>query len=237
MRILRWRAPLLLAVLLGPLAAAAAPGPWEQVVDADGIVVHRRKIEGSTLHEFRGRGVVEAPLSRVIAVLRDAERRTAWMERCVGSHAIEQRAESQVLYNRTSAPWPVKDRDVILEGGLELRDGAAWLVFRSVEHPDAPPVEGVVRMRSLNGHWKLVPGEKGRVTLVEYQLHADPAGKLPEWVSNYVSKKLPYKTIESLRRQVKQVSYPEYEKLIEARPTYQHARESGPLPDWRSDAD
>ena len=54
-------------------------GAWEQVSNKDGIVVQRRSVEGYKLKEFLGRGVIDAPIGRVLAVIRDANRRAEWM--------------------------------------------------------------------------------------------------------------------------------------------------------------
>jgi hypothetical protein len=220
---------LLLVLSLAPVVSLAVPGPWEKVGDSDGILVHRRKVEGSFLHEFRGRGVVRAPLARVVAVIRDAERRTEWMERCVGSHSIEQVPDNQVLYNRTGAPWPVTDRDVVLRGRLVLvpAAGAVRLEFESTTHPEKPPVGDAIRIHFLRGHWQLIPVEGGKATHVEYQVHADPAGRLPDWVSNIASKSLPLKTLQGLRGQVKKASYPEYERSLALRPEFQAVLAAG----------
>src|SRR5688500_10711110 len=101
----------LLVVLLVQLAAASPvaratepPGPtaWQQVRSAEGIVVHRRKLPGSSLHEFRGRGVVMSPMAKVIAVVQDSARRTEWMDRCIDARLIERPTDrSQIAYNRT----------------------------------------------------------------------------------------------------------------------------------------
>ena len=44
--------------------------------------------------------------------------------------------------------------------------------------------------------------------------HANPGGALPNWLVNYVSGDLPFKTIEGLRAQVKRRHYPEFEAHI-----------------------
>ena len=75
-----------------------------------------------------------------------------------------------------------------------------------------PPVKGAVRMPFLRGHWILLPVGGG--TDVEYQVHADPGGSLPEWIANLASKKLPLLTLTGLRKQAKVRSYPEFEAQI-----------------------
>jgi len=91
------------------------------------------------------------------------------------------------------------------------------LDFWSVDDAKAPPVKGVVRMPFLRGHWILWPSADGRTTRVEYQVHANPGGALPNWLVNYVSRDLPFKTIEGLRAQVKRRHYPDFEAHMKER--------------------
>lgn len=223
------RSRLLGAALLGAVALASSParadlfGPWEQIRDEHGIVVHRRKVEGFDLHEFRGRGIVDAPLPRVIAVLADAPRRVDWMERCVASYEVEKIGETgQVAYNRTKGTWPVSDRDVVVYANsiFDVARREVRVPFHAVSHPKAPPRDGVVRIRHLRGHWILRPADGGRTTWVEYQAHADPGGSIPSFAVNVISKTLPYKTIAKLRAQVLRKEYPELERKLMADPRF-----------------
>lgn len=220
-----------MALSLAPAAARALPppdtatglGPWELVRDDDGIVVHRRTVAGSKLHEFRGVGLVQAPLASVLAVLNDAPRRTEWMKEAVANERIEQLGPyGEIFYSRTGAPWPVSDRDVVNLARTTF-DPAAHQVrveFNSVTHPAWPPQKGVVRMPSLHGHWTMTPEHGGAWTRIEYQLHADPGGLLPQWIVDMVSRKIPHDTIVGVREQVKRRHYPELEKELSSRPEY-----------------
>ena len=220
----------LLAAVLALAAAVTAPevhadntGLWEQVRDEVGIHIQRRKVEGSSLHEFQGRGVIEAPLPTVLAVLHDVGSAPEWMHKCVAAHVVEHIDDRhEVVYNRTAAPWPVSDRDTVVssEAVFDARTHEVRIDFWSVTHPKEPPVRGVVRMPSLRGHWILSPLNAGRATQIEYQVHADPGGSLPGWIVNMVSKEIPFQTIARLREQVKRRHYPEYEKWIMSTPEY-----------------
>lgn len=193
-------------------------GPWERVSSSDGILVERRTVPGSNLKEFRGHGVVDAPLGRVLAVIRDAPHRCEWMAQCAEDYVIEENeaARVQISYHRTKAPWPVADRDSINRAELrvDLARHRVFLPFEAISHPKVPPVHGAVRMPFLRGHWILQPVHGGNATDVEYQVHANPGGSLPEWMSNMASKKLPLLTIIGLRKQTKLRSYPAFEAEI-----------------------
>jgi hypothetical protein len=92
------------------------------VRDDDGILVHRRTVAGSKLHEFRGVAVVEAPIASLLGVLDDSEHRTEWMKEAVANGRIERvGAFDEIFYSRTRAPWPVADRDVVLQATTTLQ--------------------------------------------------------------------------------------------------------------------
>jgi hypothetical protein len=222
------RALALVLLALSPTPSPAEepqtePGPWNSLGDEDGITARRRKVPGSSLAEFQGTGVVDAPLARVLAALVDIAHRNEWSNRCMTSHIIKQvTEESQIFYDRTKGSWPVSDRDVILKADVTV-DTAQHLVridFVNTTHPEGPVVDGAVRMPSLHGHWFMRPVQGGNATAVEYQVFADPGGSIPAWLSNLVSKQLPFKTIAGLRTQVKKPRYDDASKQFMTRPDY-----------------
>lgn len=226
-------------LLLGLCAATAAaePGPWEQIRDEQGIRVAKRKVDGSPLAEFQGRGLVEAPVARLVAVISDAGRRTEWMAKCVASQRVARVDEtSEISYNRTQGSWPVADRDVVLRGKIVFEPAARRirLTFDSVTDERMPPQRGVVRMPFLRGHWLLEPRGEGQ-TFVEYQVHANPGGAIPNWLANLVAKQLPFKTIVALRVQAQRASYPEIEARLAGLPGFPEVmgrrKEAAVLPD------
>ena len=210
--------PLLLPLVFSGTARANGEGPWEKVSDTDGIFVQRRTVEGSNLKEFRGSGLIAAPIGRVLSVMRDAPRRVEWMPECSGSYVVEEdeKALVQIAYHRTRVPWPASDRDSVNRAELHFDPALHRVVvpFEAIDHPKAPPVAGVVRMPFLRGHWILVAVEHGAATRVEYQVHADPGGVLPDWIANFASKSLPRETIAGLRKQVTRAAYPAFEAEV-----------------------
>ena len=130
-------------------------------------------------------------------MLQDAPHRHEWMSDCSTSYVIEEDHErrTQIAYHRTKAPWPVADRDSInrAEIVIDLAARRILLPFEAIDHPKARRSRGVVRMPFLRGHWVLTPVREGG-TEVEYQVHANPGGSLPDWLANVASKKLPHDT-------------------------------------------
>ncbi len=194
------------ALVLLPCLAGPAHGQddWTLVTEEDGVEVSQRPVPGRSLPVLRGIGVVDANLFRVLAVIRDVERHTEWVHDCSESRLLGIEGEAVAYaYNRSDAPWPVSDRDVVvrtetlvLEAGIEVE-----VRFRSVEHDSQDEVDGVVRMPRLRGHYRLRVLEAGR-TQVEYQVDADPGGRLPAWLVRRTARDIPLQTLVNLRRQV-----------------------------------
>lgn len=204
--------------------ATSTKGPWETVRTDKGITVLRRTVMGTQLHEFQGTGVIEAPISQVMAVLQDTEHRREWMAESKEQRTVQQvNTKMVILYNRLAAPWPVKDRDSVMRAVtlFDTQNKMVRVEIASTTHPDAPPIDGAVRMPFMVAHWYLWPQEGGKWTKAEYQVHADPGGSLPDWLINMVSKKIPHDTISALQLQVKRRQYPDFVARLEALSEYQ----------------
>lgn len=191
---------------------------WEKVGDSKGIVVWQRPVHGTSLVEFRGRGLVEVNIKKVLAVLADHERKVEWMYQCAESRLIQAFDPRRlILYNRTSSPYPlISDRDVVVEAQVQFWADKkqiridAW----NVEHKLMPEVDGAVRMPKVLLSWILVQKDEN-TTEVTYEVQADPGGSIPKWLVNLASKNLPLRSIENLRKQVKK-DYSQQLALVEA---------------------
>ena len=48
---------------------------------------------------------------------------------------------------------------------------------------------------------------KGKKTWVSFTMHSDPGGNIPNWLINMISKVIPRKTIQNIRKMVKTKQY------------------------------
>jgi hypothetical protein len=206
-----WSPSTLCVALLAALCAALLWAPaawsgdtWEEVTREGGIVISARQHPGQNLPTFRGQGVLRGNILEILAVLSDTNRNAEWMHQCVEARLLKEIDEGQrIIYNRTDAPWPVSDRDVVLKTSLEVDTARQTVVTRfwSISSPLKGPVADVVRMPSLKGFYRLKVIDKDR-THVTYQVDADPGGSLPDWLAESASRDLPLNTLRGLQRQV-----------------------------------
>ena len=207
-----------MSLLLLAALSVAAPSGWEQFGEEDGVRLWKKEVEGSSFVSFRGRGIVQASLREVAAVIRSADRETRWMANCVDAATVRWLSTNDaIVYHRTGSPAPlVDDRDVVLVSRFSMDPAKRKITVTFTNTTDKlkPPIDGVVRMPKLKGHWILIA--KGpNATEVEYQVAADPGGSLPAWLVNLVSKKLPLKTLQGLRKEVKVKDYQEHLRMLD----------------------
>ena len=193
------------AALAMPGRALAGDAKWETITREQGILVSTRAEEGRQFPSFRGIGRVNANIWEILAILADADKHQEWMHQCNGSKLVRNIDRgNQIVYNRTDAPWPVKDRDVVLKSRYSTaKEGKdIWARFEQTTDSSMGPVDGVVRMPTLVGHYHLVStGEDS--ALVEYRVNADPGGSLPDWLVKQTTKELPLHTLINLRGRVR----------------------------------
>ena len=199
-------------VVVGAAALAAFPrealaSNWETVTRESGILVSTREEDGREFPSFRGIGRVSANIWQILAVVEDADRHQEWMHKCNGSKLLSSSENGHYVWNRTDAPNPVKDRDIVLKGHFEVhKDGKdIWTKFKQTKHAQMPPIPGVIRMPRLQGHYHLVAADDSH-TLVEYRANAAPGGSIPKWLVKLTTKDLPLRTLINLRKRVKSMS-------------------------------
>jgi hypothetical protein len=199
---------LLLGLLPLPWGLAAAEGAdapgWKTIREEAGIAISQRTEPERRLPSFRAVGTIPATPLEVLAVIRDVDRHTEWRDRCSESRVLTRLGDSStVLYNRNDGSWPAADRDIVLASEVSFRDDGRTIEvrFRSVESTLMPPRQGIVRMPSLVGYYRLESlGSEG--TRVEYRIDVDIGGRVPSFMARYVSEEMPLNTVRGLRAQV-----------------------------------
>lgn len=201
------RAALAALLLLAWPAVADAEG-WRLRKQADGVVVHTRPAPGWSLEEFRGVTEVRAPLRALVEMLMDVDRFPAWMHDCSEARSLQRSGIRQgSVYSVTNAPWPVRDRDVVMRWTLDQDDETGVVTLRMQSDAAAmPPRKGHVRIPRAHGLYRLAPRPDGTVQ-VTYQFQSESGGRLPAWLAGSWVVAMPYHTLRNLRSFVGQHGY------------------------------
>ena len=174
----------LAAVSLMGLAAAGAvptgdaPAGWTLMYERDGFRAYERPGDPPA---YRAEGTLDAGLAEVAAVLADIPREREWVSHLAESRLLEgDPVGRSVVYSRFDLPWPVHDRDAVIENVVEDRPdlGQVRVRFRAVTSPAAPERPGCVRVVLCDGEFLLAREGPGSVR-VTYTIRLDPGGWLP----------------------------------------------------------
>lgn len=212
MRRSKWLQVLLASGLCACLVLGVVPAPkvraatanWQLIEDDEGIKVWSLAIPGQDLPGFRGVVTINAGIEDVMKVVLEVEKHTEWMYNCDESRIVKRFDESHgILYNRINAPWPVWDRDVVLDIAYRYtpQRTAVTFRFRNTQDHEVEVPRRVVRIPRLEGFFRIWQDTPGK-TNVLYQVEVDIGGDVPDRSARRYARNLPFETLEKLREKV-----------------------------------
>jgi len=153
-------------------------------------------------------------ITKLVEVLlsEDGEMRKAWVDRLVQFHILDKRgANDWTFYTAYDMPWPIEDRDYVVEGAMKIDSAKNEVVIslKSGQSAKAPKTVGV-RADLTESWYKLVPlpGDKTEVTV---SIQTDPRGEIPPWLVNLIQKSWPANTLSKLEKVASAPSIKEHE--------------------------
>lgn len=189
---------------------------WIKVYSKDGIDVFSRRYNKGGIYEFRGKGIIKAPATRVMALVQDIPKMPRWVEGCMTAYVIEKNYNSEsfnrnfndmylIIFAENSIPWPFENRDYVLKGnvGYIPNTDTAVIDLKNYRDHRLPERKGVVRIKDLSIKFLLKPINDDKDTLVDFYVHLNPGGYIPNWAVNLMIQREPYKTLISLRKLAK----------------------------------
>jgi hypothetical protein len=179
------------------------PKVWKKIGDSEGIQTYEKIDTSDSVVAFRGEALIPEYLTKIATVLNQPELRKDWVDSLAESRSIEKFNDfDRVEYNRTTAPWPLQDRDFVYRVKVRIDRTAPTMLIdmKSTTHLAAPEKPGVVRGDLLYSftYLKQVPGV--RATRVVVEMAVDPKGAIPKWMVNLSQKRWPYNTLLALKK-------------------------------------
>ena len=174
---------------------------WELRKNEDGIKVYTKPTKGDGFDSFRAVMEINLRVSEIEDFLRHMDKYRNAFPDTKELEILERPNDStQIQYALTDAPWPVSDRDGVYElvFHVDKKTGNIQTVARAL--PDyLPKKEDVVRIEKSNTFWNVdkIDDNKSRL---EYIVHADPGGSIPEWLANSAAVDVPFDTFYNIRK-------------------------------------
>jgi hypothetical protein len=177
-------------------------GQWEFEFVKDGISVYTRHAKDSNLKPFRGEMEIDASISELLQIIEDVERYPEWCYRTTKVKLTEKHGDSVIYHYTSDTPVIVKNREAWFYNVKEENplSGVVVLHMRTFES-EAPVPSGYLRIPWSNGFWQLIPISPEKTRLV-FQMHTNPGGHIPSWLTNMLAIDSPYITMNNLREMI-----------------------------------
>ncbi len=179
---------------------ASGGAEWDEVGTKAGVHVQRKVMPNSPLFAFRGEGVFDVEIERLVSVLKTAEIAVEWVDLMTEHRVVKQvSANTHLIYESYGLPWPISDRDYLMHEvkNYDESERVFTIRYESVEDASTPIKGDHVRAIAYRTFWRLTMLDAQR-TRVEVEVFTDPKGTLPAWLINLIQKDWPWKTIDGL---------------------------------------
>ena len=176
---------------------------WDFIKEKDGIKIYTRTEAGKCLKSYKGVAEINAPSEKVFALIEDVNN-TDWWDKNFSQIRVllyekYKRAQYYLVYD---LPWPVIDRDLCVDVTVSLDPLTGVGRITAVPLPGIIPEQnGMVRIKEYRQTWTVKP-VSGEITHVELEGYIDPAGSIPDWISNMLIVDSPVKVICNIKKRL-----------------------------------
>ena len=176
---------------------------WELKKDKEGIKVYTANVPNSNIKAIKVACTIDAKLSQLTALLLDMKAHEEWVYNTKVSYLVKQLSANHLLYySEVSLPWPLTNRDVVVEMNISQQPATKILYITAKSADNIVPVkQDKVRVPMSDVNWIVTPIGNNKLS-VEYVAEADPGGSVPAWLVNAFSTKGPFETFKKLRELV-----------------------------------
>jgi hypothetical protein len=154
---------------------------------------------GKILKSYKAATDINAPEEKIFAVMEDINNTDWWDKNLIQIKVLlyekNKRAQYYMVYD---LPWPVTDRDLCVDVTITTDTLTGGHTINAVSlNGVIPECHDMVRIMDYRQTWTIIPAGK-ELTHVELQGFVDPAGTIPDWISNMLIIESPLKAIGGL---------------------------------------
>jgi len=197
------------AIWLVVIITTSIGADWEFVRREEGITVERKLSNNSSVMMFRGRTVLDARISELMAVVLDPDTQREWNNTGYDMRILQKNSDTDLwFYSALRAPWPFRDRDFVIKLETVMNPNGRRLQINGIEaeHTAAPMHPRRIRMPVSRISWELIALKNNR-TEVAVTFQIDAGGALPLWLMHKVTKGMPFRGLRNIRELIRERGY------------------------------
>ena len=176
---------------------------WNFIKEKDSIKIYTRVEAGKSLKSYKGVTNINAPLEKIFAVMEDINNTDWWDKKLTQIKVLlyekDKRAQYYLVYD---LPLPITDRDLCADVTITINKVTGERKINAVAlNGVIPERNDMVRIKNYRQTWTIIPAGK-EMTHVVLEGFVDPAGSIPDWISNMLIINSPVKAISGVREQI-----------------------------------
>jgi hypothetical protein len=170
--------------------------------DSDGILIYACKAENDKFKSLKAEFTINnTTIDELMAFLKNVDNYPKWQYNMVTAKILEKRtAEMMITRSEIDAPWPVQNRELIVQ--YEIIPNAArnqlHIITNAVPTYPYPLSDDLVRVPASHAEWNVV--QSGTNLKVTYIMNIDPGGSVPAWIINMAIAEGPHHTFVNLKK-------------------------------------
>jgi hypothetical protein len=176
---------------------------WDFAKEKDEIKIYTRKEAGKSLKSYKGTADIKAPAEKIFAMLENVNN-TDWWDKNLKEIRIllyekNKRAQYYLIYD---LPWPFTDRDLCVDVTVSIDPISGERKITAVPLTGViPEQKELVRIKDYRQIWIVKPLGKD-LSHVILEGHADPAGSVPDFITNMIIVDSPMKIIGDVKQRM-----------------------------------
>ncbi len=183
-------------VLTTTLFLSLTGSDWKQVLKKENVIVYNRDVDGDKFKQSKVETTIDyGSLDKAEKVLKDVSNYINWEPNCEKAEVISSSENKIVMYLVFGAPWPVSDRDLVLESTFS-REGNKLYVKNTSKSSLKEEDDDYVRITYCEGSWEIEEKEDGKLFLRNTN-HSNPGGNIPAWLSTSAVEDIPMETMQN----------------------------------------
>jgi hypothetical protein len=152
---------------------------------------------------YRAETILNTSLERAVGIVIDVENAKSWIPNIASAELLSQDLVTGdfKLYMVLDFPFPLKDRDVIVQGKMSKdANGLISIKNRAIQQGKAKN-PNYIRLKSYEGDWFFQPLGTDKVKVITSGF-ADPEGSIPQSVTNLFVEQQPYQMLQKMKAEL-----------------------------------
>jgi len=173
---------------------------WDFIKEKDSIKIYTRVESGRTLKSYKAITDINAPVEKIFTLMEDINNTDWWDKKLTQIKVLQYEKDKKARYYMVyELPWPVTDRDLCVDVTITINQVTGERKINAVSlNGIIPEHDDLVRIKDYVQTWTITPAGKD-MTHIVLEGFVDPAGAIPNWISNMLIIESPMKAISGLR--------------------------------------